>query len=136
VDAAAPGRHVAEEVAQRAWGRLAKAVRALGDDPPDPDLHEVRKRAKRARYAMELLGPALSGPTNALAKRLAKLQDGLGALQDAVVADQWLRRHVGSLSPSEAFTAGQLSGEEAHARRRARSSWSKLWRRVRARRPG
>ena len=42
---------------------LAKGSRApagrSSDDSPDEDLHDVRKRAKRARYAAEAVAPAL-----------------------------------------------------------------------------
>ncbi|MEA3214666.1 MAG: hypothetical protein QOJ19_822 [Acidimicrobiia bacterium] len=135
VDADRPARQLAEEVACQAWRRLAKWVRRLDQNPPDADLHEARKRAKRARYAMELLHPMLGGHTKALASRLADLQDALGELQDAVVAEQWLRDHLERLSPHEAFVAGRLSSAEAVARTRARHGWKKNWRSAKKRSP-
>ena len=41
-------------LAAREFRRLRKRVRALGDDPPDEDLHAARIAVKRARYAAEL----------------------------------------------------------------------------------
>ena len=43
----------------RSWRKLARAGRALEDTSPDEDFHEVRKRAKQARYAAEAVAPAL-----------------------------------------------------------------------------
>src|SRR5262249_48769711 len=40
----------AVDLAQRPWRKLRSGVRALGGDPPDPDLHQIRIRAKRCRY--------------------------------------------------------------------------------------
>ena len=37
----------------KAWAHLAKAVDQVGDDTPIELLHEVRKKAKRCRYACE-----------------------------------------------------------------------------------
>ena len=49
--------------------------------------HRVRIRAKRLRYALDLFAPALrSKPTRRYVDQLARLQDELGALNDAVVA--------------------------------------------------
>src|SRR5262249_44238819 len=41
------------------WRNLRKAVEALDDDPPDPELHRVRILAKRARYAAEAITPSV-----------------------------------------------------------------------------
>ena len=76
----------------------------LEPDPEDAALHELRKRAKRARYAAELIDPLLHGEASRFTARLADLQDTLGELQDCVVADQWLlsarttRSHLGKCS--------------------------------------
>ncbi len=52
-------------LAAREFRRLRKRVRALGDHPPDEDLHAARIAVKRARYAAELaersMGKARSG---------------------------------------------------------------------------
>jgi CHAD domain-containing protein len=39
------------------WRRLAAAVEALGDDPPDSALHNVTIKAKRCRYTAEAVTP-------------------------------------------------------------------------------
>ena len=51
------------------WKQLRDAVDALDDDPPDEALHEVRIRAKRARYAAEAVAPAVGTAAKRFAKR-------------------------------------------------------------------
>ena len=57
-DRAAP---TAAKLTRRAWRRLRRAVPGRHDDPADAELHEVRKRAKQARYAAELAGRRPAG---------------------------------------------------------------------------
>ncbi len=86
--------------ARRPWRKLRKAVDALGDDPSDHELHRVRIRAKRARYASEAVAPVFGKRAREFARAMAAVQDVLGEHQDAVVASEWLRaardrrRHV------------------------------------------
>ena len=56
-------------------------MRALGADPADAELHELRKLGKRTRYAFELAGHRRA------VQRAKELQDVLGEHQDAVVAE-------------------------------------------------
>ena len=46
-------------LAAAAWRKLKKGGRDLEAASPDADFHQVRKLAKRARYAAELIAPAL-----------------------------------------------------------------------------
>jgi CHAD domain-containing protein len=111
-------------------------VKRLGVDPTDAELHEIRKRAKRARYAAELAAGALHEDAEPLAHRLAALQDVLGELQDAVVADDRLTTLVREdrLSAQAAFAAGKLACVVGEARWQARSGWPAAWKAARAKR--
>ncbi len=81
----------------------------------DEDLHNVRIRAKRARYAAEAAAPVWGKPARKLASAVAGVQTVLGDLQDAVVTDAWLRRvSDDQVSVAEAFVAGELVGHAAH----------------------
>ena len=51
----------------------------------------VRILAKRWRYAAEACAPTLGKRTRKLADAAKNLQDVLGELNDAVVAERWLR---------------------------------------------
>ena len=88
--------------------------RVWRSDPSDADLHEIRKRAKRARYAAELATDALHEDAGPLAERLADLQDVLGELQDGVVAEKRLTMLVrsGRLAGESAFAAGMVAASK------------------------
>jgi len=81
-----------------AWQKLKKCGRDLEASSPDADFHQVRKLAKRARYAAELIAPALGSRTVEHAKRFIRLttqlQDILGEHQDAIVAATELQRFL------------------------------------------
>ena len=78
----------------------------LDREPSDESLHEVRKRAKRARYAAELGRGLFGKPARRLAKRLERIQDELGELQDTVVAEEYLA----SLADRGLLGSRRLSG--------------------------
>ena len=122
---------VLRRVVRRPWQKLADAIEALGDDPSDLGLHGVRIRAKSARYAAEAVAPAFGKPARAYARAVTRLQDVLGAHQDAVVAAEWLRR-AGANAADEAtgFAAGQLAAFEHREADRARRAWPDAWRRA------
>jgi CHAD domain-containing protein len=106
---------------------LRDAVHDLDDDPPDPELHAVRIRAKRARYAAEAVAPAVGKSAKRFASAVEEVQEVLGDHQDAVVAGQWLREHVPPGDGGAAFVAGQLVLVEAAAADASRQEWPSAW---------
>jgi CHAD domain-containing protein len=115
-------------VVRRPWEQLRKAVDALDDDPPDDDLHNVRIRAKRARYAAEAVEPAFGKPARQFARAVTAVQDALGEHQDAVIAAEWLRRAAARThDESVGFAAGQLAAFEHIDALAARAAWSAPW---------
>lgn len=82
---------------------------AVGHDHP---LHEVRKAAKRARYAAESVQPVVGKPAKQLADAMEDIQETLGDHQDSVVERVWLRdlgmrAHLAGENP---WTFGRLHG--------------------------
>ena len=67
-----------------------------------------------------------------LAQRLTDVQDGLGEVQDTVVAEERLRAL--RLPSDSAFVAGMLVCGERAARADARARWPGLWKAARAKR--
>ncbi len=115
------------------WKRLKRAGRALEPESPDDDFHEVRKRAKRARYAADAVRDALDPDASSAAKRFARharaVQDILGAHQDAVVAAAEIRQIAAAhsdLGPFN-FAAGQLLEREQRAAAESRDGVFKIW---------
>jgi len=93
--------------------RLAE-VEGLTARQRDDRLHDVRKAAKRARYAAELALPVGGKGAGLLVERMTQLQEVLGRHQDSVMsraALSELSRPAGT-GPEGAFAAGVLSGHE------------------------
>src|SRR5262249_41155282 len=86
-----PATSVAPAVKQP-WRELRQAVEELGERPSDEELHQVRVRAKRCRYAAEACIPAFGKPARRFAKAVEAIQEVLGDQHDAVVASAWLAK--------------------------------------------
>jgi CHAD domain-containing protein len=110
-------------LAKRELRRLQQAYAALGPNAPDDELHRVRIKAKRTRYAAELAGKPLARVADA-AKRL---QDAIGVHQDAVVAEQRVRQVAKGRS---VLAAGRIVERERERRREVRAGLRKVWKRL------
>lgn len=95
-----------------ATGKPASAGPTLAGDAA---LHEARRSAKRARYAVEVLAPAAGKPAVRLIDRFKAVQDLLGTHQDTVVAREVLRAEADDAEAAgqSAFTFGLLHGRQA-----------------------
>jgi len=121
-----------ERLTRTPWKRLRRAVDKLPDRPSNPELHEIRKRAKQARYAYEATTPILGKAASRLAKELKKLQNILGTHQDAVVAADWLHHATVDLGdPKASYAAGRLAQIFDNEHRKLRRKWQRKWKRVR-----
>jgi CHAD domain-containing protein len=118
-------------LAAREFRRLRKRVQALGDHPPDHDLHATRIAVKRARYAAELAERSIGKTAAAVIRDLKLLQDVLGDHQDAAVAESRIRALVKPrTSVAAAIAAGRVIERQHERRRAARAAFPKAWRRV------
>jgi CHAD domain-containing protein len=109
------------------WKKLRKAVRDAGDDPADDQLHQIRIRAKRARYAAEAVEPAIGKPAKDFADAVADLQSVLGDHHDAVVGEAWLRQAAASARRDVALVAGLLIAAERASAAATRERWRSVW---------
>jgi CHAD domain-containing protein len=125
-----PAAEVCPGLVATPWRRLRRAVSRLGDPPADDELHQIRIRAKRCRYAAEAVAPVLGKRATAFARAAASLQEVLGDFHDAVVAADWLRVHAGRGIRS-AFVAGQLYAQELAAAQHGRDIWRDAYKPVR-----
>jgi CHAD domain-containing protein len=114
------------------WRRLGRAVDDLATVPSDAALHEVRIRAKRCRYAVEIAVPVIGRRARELATALSRIQDVLGEHQDSVVADSWLAKTAPECSPAEAYALGMLAEIERGLAVRARAGLATAWDAARA----
>ncbi|WP_456847267.1 CHAD domain-containing protein, partial [Cellulomonas sp. P5_C6] len=87
---------------------------APAGDERDDALHEVRKAARRARYAAEIAQEYVGKPARRSARRARDLQDRLGAQHDGVVRRETLRRLAlqAELDGESTFTYGRLHALE------------------------
>jgi CHAD domain-containing protein len=116
-------------VMRPAWESLRDAVAALGDAPVDGALHEVRRHAKRARYAAEAVEPVLGKPARDFARAVTQVQTVLGDHQDAVIAAQWLRdTATRGVDDRAAFAAGELAAAERATAQTTRAAFPAAWR--------
>ncbi|MEI8408061.1 MULTISPECIES: CYTH and CHAD domain-containing protein [unclassified Kribbella] len=115
------------------WKRMRKAVRrseaAETSAEQDHELHEVRKAAKRLRYAAESAVPVLGDEATNLAARAEELQEVLGAHQDSVVSRDLLRQLAVQvhLDGGNAFTFGRLHAAEELRGTNSRDAFYELW---------
>jgi CHAD domain-containing protein len=117
--------------------RLVEAALAL-QVPAEREhlLHEVRKSAKRARYAAEAAAGVLGGSARRYGKAMKAVQEVLGEHQDSVVARAELRA-LGAAAGAEGengFTFGLLFGREEARAAAALARFDDAWRRARRRR--
>jgi CHAD domain-containing protein len=117
--------------AEKQYRKLRKQVRAAGEDPEDAILHEIRKRAKRVRYAAERAAGAGDGSLVELGARAKALQDVLGIHQDAVVGEETLRDLAAGVSRApQALAIGRLVERERARKAKARAQWRDAWLRL------
>jgi CHAD domain-containing protein len=122
-------------IVRKPWRRLAfgggaaPAAGGLTPDLPDEEWHEVRKRAKRARYAADAVSSVVGPDAKLLAKAIARAQGILGEHQDAAIAaDAWLA--IAKSDPDDhalAVTAGRLFERERAAVTRSRAAFPAVW---------
>ena len=130
--AAAPRAREADvslaEIAAAEFRKLRKAVKALPPDPLDDELHAVRIRGKRARYAAELAEGAVGKPARRFVQDARRFQDVVGEHQDAVVAEERIRDLLGRTgSPQAHLAGGRLIERERSRRRDARAAFPDAW---------
>jgi CHAD domain-containing protein len=134
-----PQRH--QPIMPGTWrGRTSRsrAVRTVSGTRRDEHLHEMRKAAKRLRYAAEAIRPVRGRPAKRLVRQVKAVQELLGEHQDSVVA-RGLLRELGAAAPAEGgngFAFGWLMRDEQARAERVEAqldpTWAKLRRRARA----
>jgi triphosphatase len=117
------------EFAARVLGRRLKKLVHVDDDLAGMEaaaLHAIRLHAKRLRYAVEIFAPLYAGKaTHRFIRRLSRLQDRLGALNDGAVAAHLLGDLTGG---NHAFAIGLVLGFVGARNHDARQRIDKEWR--------
>ncbi|WP_411956611.1 CHAD domain-containing protein [Paracoccus homiensis] len=109
---------IASRALHVAWTELLSFGADLNRLSPD-DLHEFRKRAKDMRYLTEFFGTLFTEKPDHMMKRMAKMQDALGIVNDLQVMKA--RQHQDGMAlPDDADRI------EAKARQQSQKAWQKL----------
>lgn len=101
------------------WRRLQRRASAVeahpaGSPAAEAALHETRKAAKRARYAVEAVAPVVGGKAARRAALAERVQDALGTHRDTLLT-RALLRELGvqaHLDGDNGFTFGRLHALE------------------------
>jgi CHAD domain-containing protein len=125
----------------REWQRLARAAAPAeagsGTARHAELLHDVRKAAKRTRYAAETLQPILGKDASGIAATCAIIQDTLGAHHDAVVAAARLLDLADSAHANgrDTFTYGVLHTHIERAADAHEREYHRAWKKAAKARP-
>ena len=121
-----------------------RKFRKLGDSitqaSPANSYHELRKKGKRLRYALEFLSDIYGEPAKDLVKALKRLQDVLGDHQDAEVATSYLwelavaRGRSPKLPPETVFVMGSIVHRYEVQARELRAGFPKVYERIKGKR--
>src|SRR5262249_15362991 len=119
------------DLAGKAFKKLRKAVKELGDSASNAKWHCVRIRAKGARYAAELAEWCSGRAATQFIDQIKLIQDQLGDIQDAVMAENHLRRFTSKKAGRHSvFLAGQMVERQRQRRRQAKQAFSSAWKNV------
>ena len=128
-----PADAVLKPLVRKTWKRTARLVEAAraAADPAEHDLllHDVRKAAKRARYAGESLTDAFGKDAKRFAKQMASVQEVLGEHQDSVVIRGYLAELAAAAQAAgePTFTYGRLHALEEVRGRTTERDFDAVW---------
>ena len=114
----APILEAAPNLVRDRYKKVRKAANKLGEDSPPEHYHDLRKKGKRLRYALEPVQEIYGKQAKKMVKLLKKVQDDLGDHQDLIVASGLMEELgvAGDRPPQSAFWMGSMSegyGREA-----------------------
>lgn len=135
-DAQRPARTALPVLVGARWRSLRREVWRAGSDPTPAQLHRIRIKAKRVRYAAEAAAPVIGKPARRTATAAERVQTVLGDHHDAVAAEGWLRSEWGENPPETSspiavpalsFEAGLLAAEARRRQAKAQGRWTLAW---------
>jgi len=129
-----PARSELPRRVRKAYGDVRRhhdlAEAAPSESERELALHEVRKAAKRARYAAETVEPVVGKRAERFAAAMEEVQDVLGEHRDSIVTQEVLTGTVAAAREAgeDTFALGRVFGlEEAHAAQAA-ATYAGAWR--------
>lgn len=117
------------------WKQMKRSVKDLPSGAGPQELHRIRVAGKRTRYAAEAMSPVAGKSARRFAKKLARLQDTLGDINDASVAIDWLAATSNGLDSSAQDAAWMMIVGLERDRDELLEKWPAEWSAVRAAQP-
>jgi len=117
------------EAAADEWKKLRRAVKHLPGHPGAGELHEIRIRVKRARYAAELARAGGGRRAEKFIDQAKAIQDILGEHQDAVVIEEYLHDVIDRREAAHALEE-QLVRRLRKRRKKTRAAFFHEWPRL------
>ena len=109
------------------WKELKRAVRSAKHEADAAHLHRIRIRAKACRYAAEAVGPFVPAARRAQFERfqrhIARLQQRLGNLRDAVLEESALR----AIANHDSLAVGEIAALDTADAERTQALWRASW---------
>jgi CHAD domain-containing protein len=130
--AAVPIKQVADRRIRKLLKRVCAEGRAIGEESPPEDLHELRKSCKKLRYLMEFFQNLYKKERmREQIKQTKRLLDNLGRFQDTAVQAWHLRETAeggeGRLPPATLLAMGALIGQLLQDQARARDGFAEVF---------
>jgi CHAD domain-containing protein len=129
---------VVPDLIRNRYRKLRKSARRLTGRSSMAEFHEVRVRAKKLRYALEVVAPTYAKPANRMLAALHKLQSRLGTQHDADVVGHYLTQlaaHAPADFPAATlFMMGRMAEQRGREAVRLGKKVARPWRRVRGKR--
>lgn len=122
------------QLAAQEFKQLIKAGKHGKADLSDHDMHQLRIRTKRTRYAAELALETMGKPAIRFVRQTKRNQDLLGDHQDAVVTEERLRQLLQTTrGVKTSFAIGQIVERLRARRRRTKAMFPREWAKLKKR---
>lgn len=122
-----PAAALLTDLARRPWRKLVRRARELDAESPVDELHDLRIRVKKARYAAEVASAVRPDAADHV-RTLARLQATLGDINDATITIHRLRDAVEqNLASDQAYAAGVVTTMERRRIDERRVQWPGRW---------
>jgi CHAD domain-containing protein len=120
-------KNVRQQLPKLVADYFAQGRDLINRDAGAPKLHAFRLATKRLRYTLELFRPCYGSGLAARLGNLRELQQVLGDINDASVAERALRNVLGAKSPRSARMVKFLRGRAAAKTGEFRKSWTEVF---------
>jgi CHAD domain-containing protein len=102
-------------------------IRQAGHTPNNANIHRIRIKTKRARYAAELAESTVGKSATRFIDKTRVVQDLLGLHQDAFKAHAYIQAFLKqSTSMRAAFVAGRMAERQRRRREKAKDKMKRL----------